>query len=110
MSNNSQKSLYKAPKINPNELQEAQQNKDLDYLYFNSFIVGLAGIDIILLLKQNNNQKLLCNFSLPMAKSLAMQLNSIIAQFETFSESQILTMEVVDQVLRKMGEIPNDNK
>jgi len=78
-----------------NLLQEALDLPEEKQIYCNGFIVSMSPADTIIVLQQNNKIVASLNVSHTIAKTLAIQLASIVDNFEKGTKTKISTLDEV---------------
>ena len=72
---------------------EAAVASSIIQIYLNGFVVGQSTSDVTMLIQTNGNPSAILNMSFTTAKSLAIELDKVIKNFEKITGHSLLTME-----------------
>ena len=88
-----------APSRNP--LLDALAKPDLVRLYANGFGLGMSNADAYVILHQFGQPVGIINMSYTLAKTLALRLGSLVAEWETRVGQPLATTDKLDEVFSK---------
>jgi hypothetical protein len=88
-----------AAQANQQRYNKALTSGDVPHIYFNEFQAFGGASDLAAALGVNERVACVLHMSAPVAKSLALNLLSIVNQFETATAQTVLTLEQTSQMI-----------